>query len=637
MGTADAIANLDAAIGRACRLALPPPKLTVSNWADANRTLSPEASAEPGRWRTDKAPYQRGIMDAFNSPDVSDVVVMSSAQVGKTEVLNNVLGYFIDQDPCPVMLMLPTLELAESWSRDRLAPMVRDTACLAGRIADPKTRDSNNTILHKSFPGGNLDIVGANSPASMSSRPKRVVLCDEVDRFPASAGGEGDPVALARKRTTTYWNRKVGLFSTPTLKGASRIELAFEQSDQRRFFVPCTGCGHFQTLRWESVKWEKDGEPRLQHLSAYIACEECGKRLTDADKAKMIARGEWRATAEFSGVAGFHVNELYSPWVPLASVVEEFLKAKGSPETLRVWTNTALGELWEDEGEQVEVDQLLSRRQPYSSNPLPAGVALITAAVDVQDDRLEIEVAGWGRGQERWSLEFIVLPGDPSRPDVWARLDEVLTRTWETATGVILRIASACVDSGGHHSNEVYRFCKPRYSRRVYAIRGVAGTGRPIVSRPTVNNKIGCRLFSIGVDTAKELIMARLKITESGPGYWHFPASYGEEYFSQLTSEKRAIRYEKGVRKVVWVKVRTRNEALDCAVYNQAALDLLNVNLDRLARKIEGDEKKAGPEPEPESSNGTDALVERDELETPARKGRRNRRDRFSGSITGGW
>jgi phage terminase large subunit GpA-like protein len=599
---------LDAALGRALALVLPPPSLTVSEWADANRMLSGESSAEPGRWRTDKAPYQRGILDAFNDPSVDEVVVMSSAQVGKTEILNNVVGYFLDQDPCPVLVLQPTLDMAEAWSRDRLAPMIRDTACLAARVADPKSRDSGNTMLHKSFPGGNLDIVGANSPASLASRPKRILLCDEPDRYPVSAGAEGDPISLARKRTATYWNRKVGMFSTPTIKGASRIESAFEGSDQRRYFVPCTGCGCEQTMRWENVHWDKADDGRHQPDTARLECEQCGKHLGDADKARMLPRGHWQATAEFHGVAGFHLNELYSPWVPLSKIVREFLDAKRMPETHKTWINTALGETWEDDGEQLEEEFLLARRQPYAADPLPDGVAVLTAGVDVQDDRIELEVAGWGRGQERWSIDYRVLNGDPARPEVWLALDDILSGTWTAPSGLPVRIASVCIDTGGHRTQEVYKYCKPRYRSRVFAIKGMPGSGRPIVSRPTKNNRLNVPLFSIGVDTAKELIVARLRITEAGPGYYHFPARYPDEYFAQLTAEKRAVRYVKGHPVVQWIKTRARNEALDCAVYSLAALELLNANLDRLADRMDAAEKPE-PAPEPVKPDGFDLVM----------------------------
>ena len=273
-------------------------------------------------------------MDSINDPGVHTVVVMSSAQVGKTEILNNIVGYHIHQDPAPILCVQPTVEMGKTWSKDRLAPMLRDTPALRGRVKDARSRDAGNTTQHKQFPGGHITIAGANSAAGLASRPIRVVLLDEVDRYPPSAGSEGDPVRLATKRTTTFWNRKILLTSTPTIKGLSRIELAFESSDKRRFWVPCPHCGEFQVLAWSGVKFAPLG----------YQCAGCQGLWTDTQRWWAVARGEWRAEGESKGVAGFHLNELYSPWVTTAEMVESFLEAKKSPETLKTWVKTTLGE-----------------------------------------------------------------------------------------------------------------------------------------------------------------------------------------------------------------------------------------------------------------------------------------------------
>ena len=324
----------------------PPPDLTVSDWADAERRLSSESSAEPGIWRTDRAPYQRGIMDAVADETVREIWVMKSAQVGWTEILNNVIGYHIHQDPAPMLLVQPTLEMAEAWSKDRLAPMVRDTPALAERIADPRSRDSGNTLLHKKFAGGHLTVAGANSPAGLASRPIRIVLFDEVDRYPASAGTEGDPISLGKKRAATFWNRKVLAGSTPTIKGSSRIESGFESGDQRFYHVPCVHCGELQRLVWSQVRWP-DGQPEL----AVYACVACGAELTDADKPKMLRAGQWVASRESRGIASFHISELYSPWSTWADMAVAFVQAKKLPETLQTWINTSLGETFEERGD----------------------------------------------------------------------------------------------------------------------------------------------------------------------------------------------------------------------------------------------------------------------------------------------
>lgn len=570
----------------------PPPRLTVSEWADQYRRLSAEASAEPGGWTTSRAEYQRGIMDAISDPRVDTVVVMSSAQVGKTEIVNNLVGFHIAQDPAPVLILMPTLELGEAWSKDRLAPMLRDTPALRGKVKDARARDSGNTLLHKSFPGGHLTICGANSPASLASRPIRIVACDEVDRYPPSAGTEGDPVTLARKRSTTFWNRKLVLTSTPTVKGGSRIEMAYEASDQRRYWVPCPHCDADQVLRWSAVRW-----PVNQPERAAIHCVECGAEWSDVERWQAIKRGEWRAEGSFTGTAGFHLSELYSPWSRIADIAKAFLEAKKSPETLKAWTNTSLGETWEDQGERIDDTGLMDRREEWTD--APADVLVVTAGIDVQDDRLEVELVGWGRDEESWSLGFHRIYGDPSAPAIWADLDRLLTTPIKREDSAELHIAAATIDSGGHHTQAVYKFARDRYRRRIYAIKGMAGPGRPVWPKKASKNNSGkINLFLIGVDAAKEAVYARLKISRPGPGFCHFPVDREADYFAQLTAETIATRYTKGFPVRVWTKrPGARNEALDCRVYAYAALQSLNVNWQRLASASAQFKRVAPPAP----------------------------------------
>jgi len=555
----------------------PPPKLTVSEWADMYRQLSSESSAEAGRWSTSRAEYQRGMMDAVSDPMIETVVLMTAAQVGKTELINNVVGFHIHQDPAPMLVVQPTLEMAQTWSKDRLAPAIRDTAVLAERIADPRARDSGNTTLHKVFPGGHVTACGANSPSSLASRPCRVILCDEVDRYPISAGSEGDPVGLAKRRSATFWNRKIILVSTPTDKGASRIEQAFAESDQRRYFVKCVDCGEHQTLKWSNVRWEHD-----RPATACYVCEHCGSLWDDAQRFRAIRYGEWRATAAGDGkTAGFHLSALYSPWTPLEDSVRDFLASKRDPMRLKTWVNTFLGETWEEQGEQLDEYDLLNRREDWGDE-LPEEVLLLTAGVDVQDDRIEYEVIGWGRGEESWSIEYGTLYGDPSTTELWARLDGVLQKTRSHPISGEMVVRASCVDSGGHYTQQVYNYCRLRAGKRVFAVKGIGGEGKPIVGRPTKNNIGKINLFPIGVDTAKELVYSRLKMTEEGEGYCHFPLDRGEEYFRMLTAERKVTRYFKGRPRQEWMKIRNRNEALDCRVYGLAALGILNLNLEAL-------------------------------------------------------
>lgn len=539
-------------------------------------------------------------MDAVSDPSVETVVVMKSAQVGGTEIINNIVGYYVDQDPSPILVVQPTLDIAKAWSKDRLAPMLRDTPSLRGKVKDVRTRDSGNNILHKSFAGGHITVAGANSPASLASRPVRIVLNDEVDRYPPSAGTEGDPVNLSAKRATTFWNRKKILVSTPTIKDASVIEAAYLSSDQRKYYVPCPHCGTFFTLKWAQVIWT----PRPPEEALYY-CEEkaCGKAITHVDKLRMVREGHWRAEAPFNGIAGFFINELYSPWVTFAQMAATLVEAKKDPRKLKLQTfvNTSLAETWDQQGgDRLSDNEIYNRREEYGPK-IPEGAAVITAGVDVQDDRIEVEVTAWGKGEESWSIEFKAFQGSPARPEVWADLDAFLQKEYRHESGIPLRIVSACIDSGGHHTKQVYSFCKKRFHRRIYASKGSNQPAQPLVGRPTTKNIGNVKLFPVGTDTAKSLIYARLKIEEFGPGFMHFPKTYDEEYFKQLTAEKIVTKYNKGFASRVWVKTRPRNEALDCRVLAMAALDILNANLDQLteqlARRAEA-LKDAPPAPE---------------------------------------
>ena len=512
-------------------------------------------------------------MDALNDPDIETIVVMSSAQVGKTEFLLNIIGYFIDQDPSPILALQPTLQMAETFSKDRLAPMIRDTPVLKGRIKDARARDSGNTLLKKNFAGGHITLAGANSPASLASRPVRVVLADEVDRYPPSAGAEGDPVNLARKRTTTFFNRKIMMTSTPTMKGASRIEDAYELSDQRRYYVPCPDCNHKQIFKWSNVQWP-DGKPD----EAKYSCEDCGVLIDESKKPWMLLNGEWIAEGEAGKTAGFHLNEIYSPWRKWSEMAQDFIEAKKNTETLKTFVNTSLGETWEEQGEQIESDHLYDRREKYPAQ-VPQECLVLVAGVDVQDDRIELEVVGYGEGETSYGIEYRVIYGDLSQAEIWAELDQVLLQTYKHESGAKLRINAACIDSGGHFTKMVYAFVRDKKARRIFAIKGMAGVGRPIVTAPR-KTKTGTQiraidLFTVGVDEAKNTIFSRLKVTE-GAGMCHWPLEYDLEYFKQLTAEKIITKFKKGFKTREWVKTRPRNEALDIRVYSYAALVLLN-------------------------------------------------------------
>lgn len=573
----------------------PPPDMTLSQWADRYRKLSKESSAEPGQWHTDKAPYQRPIMDAITNDRIQKLVIMSAAQLGKTDIVLNTIGYYIHHDPSPMLVMQPTLSMAEAFSKDRLSPMIRDTPVLSKRVNE-KSRDSGNTIMQKKFAGGHITLVGANSPASIASRPIRIVLADEIDRFPATAGNEGDPLLLMEARTNTFWNKKKISVSTPTIEGLSRIEVEYENSTQGEWNVPCPQCGALQPLKWGKIVFDKDD---LDHSIGHT-CEKCGAISSETEWKSQQIRGKFIEKYPKRKVKGFHMNAFASPWKPWREVVEEFLKAKeelkkGNIELMKVWINTVLGETWQETGEEIEPDALLMRREWYHCE-VPQKVVVLTAGVDVQDDRLECEVVGWGVDKESFGIQYSKFYGSPDQDDVWNRLDSYLSRIFSRSDGVQLKIQCTCVDTGGHFTQEAYRFCKGKELRRVFAIKGGHGAGKPYINKPTTSNRMKVPLFTLGVDTGKEVLLERLKVKiepqdgfdpETDPigGYCHFPMeedrNYNEDYFKALTAEKRVVRYSKGRPRFEWVMKKTgaRNEALDLRVYATAALEIYNPDL----------------------------------------------------------
>jgi phage terminase large subunit GpA-like protein len=580
----------------------PPPKWTISEWADNRRHLSGEASAEKGRWRTSRAQYQRGIMDAIGDFRNEQVVVMSSAQIGKTEMLLNTIGYYIDYDACPIMLVEPTLEMAEMFSKDRVASMIRDSLTLKKKISPVLSRDSGNAILHKKFPGGTLVMKGANTPSGLAGHPLRVILLDEVDRYPASAGTEGDPVNLAIARTKNFWNRRIVMVSTPTVKGFSRIEKAFEQSDQRYFYVPCPHCRHEHVLKWGNVFF-----PEGRRDLAVLKCPSCEKQISSAQKNIAVSKGSWKATRPFNRIAGFHLNELYSPWRTIADVAIEQGRAKDDPSTLQVWVNTSLGETWEERGERVSEHALLERCEPWPKDTeVPERVLVLTCGIDTQQDRLEMEVVGWAGGEESWSIDYHVIYGDPNISEgvegsPWSDLTSYLQRKWKNENGEDMGIKMSCIDSAGSNTQGVYNYCKVHRAMKVFPIVGRAGMGKPIIGsrlrkRSGQQNRCVVDVHMVGVDPAKLNIYQFLRITSPGPGYCHFPIGRNTAYFKGLTAEKMVTRYVNGVPKMEWKKLNgVRNEPLDCRVYALAALHLLAPRFDELAL-----ERKKKKEPQEE-------------------------------------
>lgn len=557
-------------------------------------------------------------MDEVDNPEVSSVVLIWPSQVaGKTETVNNIVGHKIDIDPCPILVIQPTLEMAETWSKDRLTPMLRDTPRLRNRVKDARSRDADNKILHKRFPGGHITMAGANSPASLASRPIRILLFDEVDRFPASAGTEGDPVSLAEKRTESFPDAVSIKVSTPTVKGASRIEEEFEKSDKRYWFVKHKkgpdgkACGHEFHFKWSQVEWNKD-----DITDAWINCPCCKGRIYDRERQEMVRAGKWKATAPFKGVRGYHLNAIYTLFRPqrgyknrLHQLVAKFLEAKrGGPEKLKVFVNTVLAESWaEDFEDKPTWEALYKRVEVYGGeddkNPIvPAGALVLIGSVDVQKDRLELEVQGLGMDEETWGIERRQIWGDPHKPATWKPLDDYLDKTYQHELGSQMRIAIMVIDSGdGKTSVPVYSFVKPRQARRVFAVKGSSTPNAPLIATAKLQKKSRVQVITVGTDTAKATLYARLNMQDPGPRYLHFPKGFGydAEFFEQLTAESVRTEYKKGVPVRVWRKDRDRNEALDMRVYALAAVPILNPNMPKIKKQVEASAQKKAEEQKP--------------------------------------
>jgi phage terminase large subunit GpA-like protein len=585
--------------------------LTVSEWADRHRMLSGKASAEPGPWRTDRTPYLKEVMDCLSTTSpVQRVVLMAGAQLGKTEGGANWLGYVIDHAPGPMLMVQPTVDMAKRLSKQRLESLINDTPVLSEKIAPARSRDSGNTMFSKEFPGGMMILTGANSATGLRSTPCRYIFLDEVDAFPTDVDGEGDPVTLAERRSTTFSRRKIFMTSTPTVKDFSRIESEYLLSDQRRFYVPCPCCNGMQWLKWTQLKYQ-DNDPK----TAQYECEICGERFSENHKTGMLQAGQWRATAPGDGkTAGFHISSLYSPlgWKSWTEVVEDFLRAKGDAPRLKTWVNTVLGETWEEDyASKVSADGLLDRCEHYEAAMVPEGGLALTVGVDVQDNRLAISVWAWGREEEGWLLDHQEIYGDPSRQELWKQLDEVVLREWPHAVGPAMRPDVVAIDSGGHFTAEVYQYARERARQGVVAIKGQSQRGKPPIgkgSKVDVNHqgrtlKRGAVVYLVGGDTVKTTLFGRLKHNEQGAGFLHFHMGTTGEYFEQLTAEKQVLRYNRGgfpTRE--WVKKPSaRNEALDCLVYAYAGLNLMYQRFDRrtiwdqLEKRLEGTGKKKKP------------------------------------------
>jgi phage terminase large subunit GpA-like protein len=564
-----------------CEALKPPPLLTLSEWAAQHARLPAGTNALPGKFEA--FAYQKGWLDAITNPQVCQVVVMKSARIGYTRCLDHAVGYFIHQDPSPILMVLPRIEDCEDFSRSEILPMLTDTPVLAEITGDIKTRDANQRILKRIFRNGaSVAFVGANSPAGFRRISARVVLFDEVDGFPLEAGFEGDQVSLGIKRTETYWNRRIVLGSTPTLKYQSRIEKAFAESDQRHFHVACPSCGHFQILRWENLRWDKTDDGKHLPQTAHFVCEKNGCVIEEHHKLAMIAAGKWIAEKPFTGIAGFHLWAAYSlfPNASWSNIISEFLAAHKDPILLRTFTNVTLGEPWEEKGSGRPWEELAARarQSDYQRGTVPKGALLLFLGIDCQVDRLEWVLLGIGLDHRKFVVDYGTIGKPIGEADCQRNLELLLTRTWFNYRRQTMKISLAAIDAGFETDN-VLQFC--RKHSRVFAVRGVAGdsTARIAKVQRERNEKRGTLLryarnfFNIGVNVFKLQLYRDLeKDDPSASAYVAFPNNCEDRFFQELVSESRVPVKRLGMTVWKWTKPdRQANEILDATVYAIAA------------------------------------------------------------------
>lgn len=598
----DRVNKLNACLAKILSGMKPPEDLTVSQWADKNRRLTSESSAEVGKWRTSRTPYMFDILDSFTDPLIEHIVVVAASQVGKSETINNMVGYCIDQDPGPILLIQPTIDDVKRYSEMRIAPMIRETRCLKRKVADPKSRDAANTKRQKSFPGGVLVMTGSNVAHDLSSMPIRYVFGDERDRWATSAGSEGDPWELAVARTRTFYNKKMVEVSTPTVKGASAIENSYNLGTMERWKTQCPHCGEYVEITFDNIRFEYEaaekGDKKIFHITElFYVCPECGG-ISDEHTMKSQP-AKWVATVpearKHHKTRSFWLTAWVSPWATWESIILQFLQAGTDSAKLQVVYNTQFGELWEERGDMASEDDVMARREVYEAE-VPDGVLLLTCGVDTQDDRLEYEVVGHRRFGETWGIKKGVILGRPDTEEVWERLDEVLSHKYKFKSGVSLQISLTFIDEGGHFTQEVRQHCLARQYDHVFAIKGANRPDIPYTAPPkkqkiVVNGKVIGQVwvYEIGVNAGKQKIVDNLRVQSPGANYCHFPLrdDYGKQFFKQLMSEHLAY-VPKLKHPWQWQKIpgHERNEAFDIRNYNLAACEILSPDWDAIEQKI---------------------------------------------------
>lgn len=575
----------------------PPPKLKLSEFAEEYFRLSPEASAEPGRYFINRAQYQKEMLDAVCDPRYQEIVYMCGSQLGKTSIQLIILLYFMKMDPSPILFINPTIEMSKAFSKDRLTPALRDSVGFSTLVAENKSKESGNTILSKQFPGGNLNLVGSNSAAGLASRPIRVVLADEIDRF-ALDNGEGSPLQLGIRRTSNFWNRKIIIASTPTDEATSEINARYQASNQSEYHINCVHCNEYFVPKWDLVKWDKD-ETTGDHKpeTALLHCPHCGSGHTDAQRNQAVRQGKWVQRFPERNIAGFHLSALHSPWAVLEQLVIDWIRAQSDKANLKVFVNTVLGQCFKEATQSLDNLNLIDRVTPISLENIPEDVSILTAGCDTQADRFEAAIIGHGNAGKKYLLDHKVIHGDPATRPVQADLKAYLTQQFTRVDDVKLRIKATAIDSGGHATQEIYRFAKENLALRFYAIKGRQGQLPLWPSRASVTDK--GRLYIVGVDGGKDYIYSSLKIEDpNSEGYFYLSDTLTPDFLQQLTSEEKQLKVKNGYSYWVWhLPSGKRNEALDTVCYGLAAFESLQLDPEKMNRRIEKNKQTKSQEP----------------------------------------